>query len=85
MIITIPMSSPRSMTTERELHCKDGFGVRQHHPDIVFQKDGESYAIEFELRANLKRPIKISPTIMIITIPMSSPRYCHIFLKTKLV
>ncbi len=38
-----------TMTTERELHCKDGFGVRQHHPDIVFQKDGESYAIEFEL------------------------------------
>lgn len=38
-----------TMTTERELHCKDGFGVRQHHPDIVFQKDGESFAIEFEL------------------------------------
>lgn len=38
-----------TMTTERELHCKDGFGVRQHHPDTVFQKDGESFAIEFEL------------------------------------
>lgn len=38
-----------TMTTERELHRKDGFGVRQHHPDIVFQKDDETYAIEFEL------------------------------------
>lgn len=37
------------MTTERELHRKDGFGVRKHHPDIVFQKDDETYAIEFEL------------------------------------
>lgn len=38
-----------TMTTERELHRKDGFGVRKHHPDIVFQKDDKTYAIEFEL------------------------------------
>lgn len=38
-----------NLTTERELHSKDGFGVRQHHPDVVFIKDTESYAIEFEL------------------------------------
>lgn len=50
-----------SMTTERELHIEDGFGVRKHHPDLVFQKDNESYAIEMEL--NLKTKSRVFKNI----------------------
>lgn len=42
------------MVTERELHIQDGFGIRKHHPDIVFKKNDESFAIEVELNLKAK-------------------------------
>lgn len=42
------------MITERELHIQDGFGIRKHHPDIVFKKNDESFAIEVELNLKAK-------------------------------
>ena len=42
------------MVTERELHIQDGFGIRKHHPDIVFKKSDESFAIEVELNLKAK-------------------------------
>lgn len=40
--------------SERELHSKDGFGTRKHHPDYVYQKDNQSYAVEVELTLKAK-------------------------------
>ena len=42
------------ITSERELHIKDGFGARKHHPDFVFIKDGKSFAVEVELTTKSK-------------------------------
>jgi len=40
--------------SERELHIKDGFGGRKHHPDFVFVKNGKTYAVEIELTLKSK-------------------------------
>jgi len=51
-----------SMESERELHIKDGFGTRKHHPDFVFDHEGKKYAVEVELtlkaKMNLEKNIR---------------------------
>ena len=42
------------ITTEKELHRKDGFGNRRHHPDFIFTYKGETYAVEIELTLKAK-------------------------------
>ena len=42
------------ITTEVELHRSDGFGVRKHRPDFVFQKDGKIICVEIELNLKAK-------------------------------
>jgi hypothetical protein len=42
------------MTTERELHMQDGFGVRRHRPDFVFTEDGQRVCVEVELTLKSK-------------------------------
>lgn len=37
--------------SEKELHQKDGFGVRAHKPDFVFSRNGKRFAVEIELSA----------------------------------
>jgi hypothetical protein len=37
------------ITTEKELHRKDGFGIRYHRPDFIFQLNNEVLAVELEL------------------------------------
>lgn len=54
--------------SERELHIKDGFGMRKHHPDFVFSyrdnvsSQSKTYAVEIELtpksKSNLERNIR---------------------------
>ena len=48
--------------SERELHIKDGFGSRKHHPDFVFSYKGKKYAVEVELnpkaKSNLEKNIR---------------------------
>jgi len=50
------------MESERELHIKDGFGVRKHHPDFVFNHQHKKYAVEIELtlkaKANLEKNVR---------------------------
>lgn len=41
-----------SMVTEKQLHSKDGFGIRRHRPDFVFEYNQKKYCVEVEL--NLK-------------------------------
>jgi len=43
-----------SMTTEIELHRQDGFGVRKHRPDFVFEKNGKLICVEVELALKSK-------------------------------
>ncbi len=40
--------------TEKQLHQKDGFGVRKHRPDFVFTKDGNLFCVEVELTMKSK-------------------------------
>ena len=51
-----------SMESERELHIKDGFGTRRHHPDFVFIHQGMKCAVEVELtlkaKANLEKNVR---------------------------
>lgn len=42
------------MLTEKQLHQKDGFGVRKHRPDFVFTKDGNLFCVEVELTMKSK-------------------------------
>jgi len=54
--------SLEEVESERELHIKDGFGNRKHHPDLVFIYEGKKYAVEIELtlkaKANLEKNIR---------------------------
>ena len=43
-----------NIDSEKELHIKDGFGTRQHHPDFVFTHKDERYAVEVELNPKTK-------------------------------
>ena len=47
----IPFSD---MTTEMELHRKDGFGVRKHRPDFIYTIDGKTTCVEIELTLKAK-------------------------------
>lgn len=40
--------------TEKQLHQQDGFGMRKHRPDFVFQKDNETNCVEVELSLKAK-------------------------------
>ena len=51
--------------SEKELHIKDGFSGRKHHPDFVFSlnnKNNKKYAVEVELnpktKSNLEKNIR---------------------------
>jgi len=43
-----------NMKTEIELHRLDGFGIRKHRPDFVFDKNGKSICVEVELTLKSK-------------------------------
>ena len=40
--------------SERELHIKEGFGMRKHQPDFVFSYSEKKYAVEVELTPKAK-------------------------------
>ena len=46
------------MESERELHIKDGFGNRKHHPDFIFNYQGKVYAVEVELTLKAKMTLE---------------------------
>lgn len=41
--------SLQDITTEKQLHQLDGFGIRKHRPDFVFTKDKLTHCVEVEL------------------------------------
>jgi len=46
------------MESERELHIKDGFGNRKHHPDFIFTHQNKKYAVEVELTLKAKTTLE---------------------------
>ncbi len=46
------------MLSEKQLHQKDGFGLRVHRPDFVFYKNGRDYCVEVELSLKSKDRFK---------------------------
>ena len=50
--------SLQDIESEKELHIKDGFGTRKHHPDFVFSTDGKRYAVEIELSPKVKERLE---------------------------
>ena len=44
--------------TERQLLMRDGFGSKKHHPDYIFNVNGENYAIEIELTPKAKKRLE---------------------------
>lgn len=46
--------SLQNITTEKQLHQLDGFGVRKHRPDFIFTKDELTYCVEVELTKKAK-------------------------------
>lgn len=44
----------QDITTEKQLHQLDGFGVRKHRPDFIFTKDELTYCVEVELTLKAK-------------------------------
>lgn len=43
-----------NIVTEKEMHAKDGFGVRRHYPDMIITKDNVTYAVEIEIALKSK-------------------------------
>lgn len=46
--------SLQNITTEKQLHQLDGFGVRKHRPDFIFTKDESTCCVEVELTKKAK-------------------------------
>ena len=43
-----------AITTEKELHQRDGFGVRRHRPDFLFALEDKTTCVEIELTLKSK-------------------------------
>ena len=42
------------IVTEKELHMRDGFGLRKHKPDFIFTKGNQTICVEVELALKSK-------------------------------
>ena len=52
----------KDITTEKQLHQQDGFGVRNHRPDFIYTYEGETTAVEIEL--SLKAKARLEANIL---------------------
>ena len=50
------------ITTEKQLHQQDGFGVRRHRPDFIYTMAGQTTAVEVEL--SLKAKARLEANIL---------------------
>lgn len=48
----------KNITTERELHSKDSFSEWRHHPDFIFPKEEQVFAVEVELTPKSKQRLE---------------------------
>ena len=46
--------SLNDITTEKQLHQLDGFGMRKHRPDFIFKKNDETSCVEIEMTQKSK-------------------------------
>jgi len=46
--------SLNAITTEKQLHQLDGFGIRKHRPDFIYTKNNETNCVEVELSLKSK-------------------------------
>lgn len=46
--------SLNDITTEKQLHQSDGFGMRKHRPDFIFTKNNKNNCVEVELSLKSK-------------------------------
>lgn len=46
--------SLNDITTEKQLHQLDGFGMRKHRPDFIYNKNNETNCVEVELSLKSK-------------------------------
>lgn len=46
--------SLQDITTEKQLHQSDGFGMRKHRPDFIFTKNDETTCVEVEMTQKSK-------------------------------
>ena len=46
--------SLQDITTEKQLHQSDGFGIRKHRPDFIFTKNDETTCVEVEMTQKSK-------------------------------
>jgi len=44
----------KDMTTEKQLHSMDGFGVRKHRPDFIINRNSKKICVEVELSLKAK-------------------------------
>jgi len=51
----------QNIVSEKELHIKDGFGIRKHQPDFVINYNDKKIAVEIEL--NIKAKPKLEKNI----------------------
>ena len=42
------------MTTEKQLHSMDGFGIRKHRPDFIINRESKTFCVEVELSLKAK-------------------------------
>jgi len=49
-----------AITTEKELHQRDGFGIRRHQPDFAFTVDGKVSCVEVELTPKSKERLMVN-------------------------
>ena len=49
--------SLKDITTEKQLHQLDGFGMRKHRPDFIYTKNNETNCVEVEMTPKSKTRI----------------------------
>jgi len=50
--------SLHDIESEKELHVKDGYGLRKHQPDFVIKMKGKIHAVEIELNPKTKNRLE---------------------------
>ena len=48
----------KNIISEKQLHSKDGFNIRNHQPDYIFSKDNKTYCVEVELSLKSKERLE---------------------------
>lgn len=82
----------KHITTEKELHRMDGFGVRKHRPDFLYVQENKNNCVEVELslksKSRLENIIKdnfMKYDLQFWIVPRTQPRILQILTENKSV